>query len=166
MTKAFDLASFVPAATPAVGNTVQVAALGPPETTAWAKGFVEAPINTTLYVRSNQTWIADPVQADAPDASSYARQKGAWVPLSATAGPPEAPNNGVAYGRMNLGWTPVVPIAGATMTGMLTLAGPPVNPLDAATKAYADTGDATTLASAKSYTDSAILAANIDCGTY
>jgi hypothetical protein len=159
MTKAFDLASFVPAQTPAVGQTVQVASLGPPETTQWAKGFSEAPVNTTLYNRSNNAWVADPIQADAPDAQSYARTNGAWVNLSATTGPPEAPNDASTYGRHALAWTPVVPLTGATMTGTLTLAGDPVNAADAADKAYVDT----TSAAAAS---AAIAAANIDAGTY
>jgi hypothetical protein len=140
MTKAFDLASFVPAQTPAVGNTVHVASLGPPETTVWAKGFVEAPLNTTLYARSNGAWTPDAIQADAPDAQNYARQNGAWVPLSATTGPPEAPNDGNTYGRHALGWTPVLPIAGGALTGALILpVAEPSTAQAAATKAYVDT---------------------------
>jgi hypothetical protein len=166
MTKAFDLASFVPAQTPAVGQTVQVTGLGPPETTAWAKGFSEAPVNTTLYARSNNAWVADPIQADAPDAQSYARTKGAWVNLSATTGPPEAPTDGQIYGRGNTAWTPVLPLTGGTLTGTLTLAGNPVNAVDASNKAYVDTSTSAAVATANSYTDSAILAANIDVGTY
>jgi hypothetical protein len=166
MTKAFDLASFVPAQTPAVGQTVQVTAVGPPETTAWAKGFSEAPVNTTLYSRSNNAWVADPIQADAPDAQSYARTKGAWVNLSATTGPPEAPNDASTYGRHALAWTQVVPLTGATMTGTLTLAGNPSGAADASNKAYVDTSTSAAVSSANNYTDSSIAAADIDCGTY
>ncbi|HEY1433218.1 MAG TPA: hypothetical protein VGF39_16550 [Stellaceae bacterium] len=160
MTKAFDLASFVPAPTPAVGNTVQIAALGPPETTQWAKGFVEAPLNTTLYARSNSAWVPDPIQADAPDAQAYARKAGAWQLLSASAGPPEAPNDAATYGRHALAWVAVVPLSGATMTGTLTLmAGAPVNPADASNKAYVDT-------TANSVAVSVVAAANIDAGSF
>lgn len=44
--------------------------------------------------------------------------------------------------------------AGDTMTGALTLSGAPTANLHAATKKYADDGDAATLASSKAYTDS------------
>lgn len=52
--------------------------------------------------------------------------------------PPDAPVNGISYGRMDLNWNPVLPIIGGTLTGMLTLAGPPLNPLHAATKQFVE----------------------------
>jgi hypothetical protein len=166
MTKAFDLASFVPAQTPAVGDGVKVTALGPPETTAWTPAFPEAPNDAKLYTRQSKAWVADPIQADAPDTNAYARKNGAWVNLSATTGPPEAPTDGQTYGRANLAWTPVVPLTGATLTGTLTLAGNPVNAADASNKGYVDTTTSAAVATANSYTDSAIAAVNVDAGTY
>lgn len=49
--------------------------------------------------------------------------------------------------------------SGDTMTGLLTLSGPPTANLHAATKKYADDGDAATLASSKTYTDQKIASA-------
>jgi len=44
-------------------------------------------------------------------------------------GIPEAPINGVTYGRQNGQWTPVLPLSGGTMTGPIILApGAPTNP--------------------------------------
>ena len=62
-------------------------------------------------------------------------------------GIPDAPADGNTYGRNNNAWAvvgggaagPYVPIAGGTMTGLLTLSGPPTSGLHAATKTYADT---------------------------
>jgi hypothetical protein len=54
-------------------------------------------------------------------------------------GIPEAPSDGFDYGRKNAAWDKVLPLAGGTMTGILTLSGPPVNAADAATKNYVDT---------------------------
>jgi hypothetical protein len=54
-------------------------------------------------------------------------------------GIPEAPSDGFDYGRKNAAWDKVVPLSGATMTGILTLSGAPVNAADAATKNYVDT---------------------------
>ena len=51
----------------------------------------------------------------------------------------DAPSNANAYGRLGGAWVPVVPIAGATMTGPLTLSGDPSATLQAATKNYVDT---------------------------
>jgi hypothetical protein len=53
-------------------------------------------------------------------------------------GIPEAPADGFTYGRHQGAWLPVLKISGGTLTGMLTLSGPPVGTLDAATKAYVD----------------------------
>jgi hypothetical protein len=52
---------------------------------------------------------------------------------------PEAPNDGFDYGRKSLGWDKVVPLAGGTMTGLLTLSGDPSTAGQAATKNYVDT---------------------------
>jgi hypothetical protein len=49
---------------------------------------------------------------------------------------------------------PFLPLTGGTLTGDLTLAANPDQPLEAATKQYVDAGDATTLASAETYADS------------
>jgi Chaperone of endosialidase len=54
-------------------------------------------------------------------------------------GIPEAPADGKTYGRDSGAWVAAVPLAGDTMTGLLTLSGPPTAALHAATKAYVDT---------------------------
>jgi hypothetical protein len=51
----------------------------------------------------------------------------------------DAPSDDKSYGRLNAAWSQVLPIAGGTLTGLLTLSGPPTASLHAATKAYADT---------------------------
>lgn len=51
----------------------------------------------------------------------------------------EAPTDGATYGRNDAAWIAVLPIAGGTMQGVLTLGVNPTNPMDAATKLYADT---------------------------
>jgi hypothetical protein len=166
MTKAFDLASFVPAQTPNVGDGVKVTALGPPEQTAWTPAFVEAPNDAKLYARQSKAWTPNPIQADAPDAQAYARKNGAWSLLSASAGPPEAPNDANTYGRANLAWTPVLALTGGVLTGTLTLAGNPAGAADASNKAYVDTTTGAAITTANTYTNTSLAAANIDCGTY
>ena len=60
-----------------------------------------------------------------------------WMVASGTAaGIPEAPTDGATYGRQSVAWAPVLPLAGGTLTGQLTLAGPPAGALDAATRQY------------------------------
>lgn len=49
-----------------------------------------------------------------------------------------------------------MPLTGGTLTGALVLPGNPTNTNDATTKTYVDSADATTLSSAKSYTDEKI----------
>jgi hypothetical protein len=51
---------------------------------------------------------------------------------------PEAPADGVTYGRKDNNWNPVLPLTGGTMTGAIALPGDPVNPTDAADKNYID----------------------------
>jgi len=52
-------------------------------------------------------------------------------------GVPEAPINGVTYGRLNGGWVPVLGLGGATMTGPLILApGVPTNPNQAVSLSF------------------------------
>jgi hypothetical protein len=50
----------------------------------------------------------------------------------------EAPNDGTSYGRKSLAWSAVLPLAGGTLVGALTLSGAPSIALHAATKAYVD----------------------------
>jgi hypothetical protein len=50
----------------------------------------------------------------------------------------DPPVDGITYGRHNAAWNPVLPIAGGTVTGPITLAADPANPLEAATKQYVD----------------------------
>jgi hypothetical protein len=52
-------------------------------------------------------------------------------------GIPEAPLNGITYGRMNGAWVPVLPLSGGTMTGPLILApGTPTDPNQAISLSY------------------------------
>jgi hypothetical protein len=50
----------------------------------------------------------------------------------------DAPSDSTLYGRMNATWTHAVPLAGGTMTGLLTLSADPTAPLGAVTKQYSD----------------------------
>ena len=50
----------------------------------------------------------------------------------------DAPSDGSLYGRLNAAWTKAVPLAGGTMTGLLTLSGIPSVTNGAATKGYVD----------------------------
>lgn len=60
-----------------------------------------------------------------------------WV-IVTSGGLQDAPASSVAYGRQNGNWAPVLPLTGGVLSGMLTLAADPVNPLDAVTKSYLD----------------------------
>jgi hypothetical protein len=51
----------------------------------------------------------------------------------------EAPTDGFTYGRANSAWSQVLPLAGGTLTGPLTLAADPTTALGATTKQYSDT---------------------------
>jgi hypothetical protein len=62
-----------------------------------------------------------------------------WVIANNTQGLIDAPTDGAFYGRSNALWAQGLPLTGGTLTGILTLAADPSNPLDAATKHYADT---------------------------
>jgi hypothetical protein len=50
----------------------------------------------------------------------------------------DAPFDGHTYGRQNQAWSRVLPIAGGSLTGMLSLAGAPEGDMQAANKAYVD----------------------------
>ena len=57
----------------------------------------------------------------------------------AISGLPEAPTGGATYGRTNATtWTPVLALAGGTLTGALMLAADPLAALGAATRQYVD----------------------------
>ena len=143
-TKAFDLATLIPDEAAVVGNTIVVSTTSPLNMnwTAMSSGGAFVPAANA----QNQTIVSGP--------NPYA-----WSLSTAIL---EASIDGFAYGRMNAGWTKVLPLAGGTMTGTLTLAGPPTNPNEPSTKAYADN----VLTSANTYTNTQISNANLDCGTY
>jgi hypothetical protein len=67
---------------------------------------------------------------------------GAWPPGTSLVGPPgglpDAPSDGTSYGRLSAAWSAVLPIAGGTLTGALTLSADPATSLQPATKQYAD----------------------------
>jgi hypothetical protein len=54
----------------------------------------------------------------------------------------DAPVDGSDYARRNGAWDKVLPLAGGTLTGALTLFADPSGSLDAATKQYVDAADA------------------------
>lgn len=66
------------------------------------------------------------------------------APPEGSGGIPEAPEDGVVYGRMDSDWTPAASLLGAAMEGPFVLVGPPEEDLWAATKGYVD-GVAATL---------------------
>jgi hypothetical protein len=51
---------------------------------------------------------------------------------------PEAPADGVTYGRKDLNWNPVLPLSGGTMNGAIVLPGNPINALEVTPKQYVD----------------------------
>lgn len=97
------------------------------------------------------TLAADPTALMHPVTLGYFNSHGGG---GGTGGIPEAPSDSTLYGRQNAAWVhavgttelnnaintaPFVALAGSTMTGLLTLSGPPTANLHASTKAYADT---------------------------
>jgi hypothetical protein len=71
-----------------------------------------------------------------------------WVPVPGGGGGiPDAPSDGIQYGRQNASWTEItggggggsfLPLSGGTLTGFLTLNDDPTAILHAATKQYVD----------------------------
>jgi len=60
----------------------------------------------------------------------------------AAGGVPDAPTDGKTYGRVSSTWSPVLPISGGTLTGLLTLAADPTQNLHAATMQWTLARDA------------------------
>jgi hypothetical protein len=118
---------------------VSVLATPPPPVDTWFPPSGVAPL--PVYIVGEAGLIADP-----PDNQLYGRRgppgSGEWDLISLAAGAPEAPTTGPIFGRGQVAgvqaWTPVLPLAGGTMTGVLTLAADPVAPLQPATKEYVD----------------------------
>jgi hypothetical protein len=85
---------------------------------------------------SSASTLADMATQPPGDISEYlCYAPGLWKQASGSAGTgpgggiPEAPINGVTYGRLNGGWAPVLNLQGGTMTGPIFLApGPPTDP--------------------------------------
>jgi microcystin-dependent protein len=93
--------------------------------------LVDAPLDGNLYERQSGTWGLDPIQTDAPNTGSfYSRRSLTWTadPIQS-----DAPNDANTYGRKGLAWSNI----GTTF----------------ALTTYVNTGDANTLASAKTYAD-------------
>jgi hypothetical protein len=62
----------------------------------------EAP-SGLIYSRQNAAWVADPIQADAPnDGQFYTRKSAAWA--VSPGGMIDAPNDGTAYARNSAAW--------------------------------------------------------------
>jgi len=70
-------------------------------------------------------------------------ERSTWVPADFPGARsiqiPDAPADGLTYGRLNNAWEPVVPLAGATMRGRLFLIpNEPTHPLEAVSKGWVD----------------------------
>src|SRR5579872_5791277 len=76
------------------------------------------------------------IQEAPTDGQYYSRRNGAW--LISPGGMIDAPLDGVSYGRRGGVWAGVLPLAGGTLSGALTLFGDPGAALQAATKQYVD----------------------------
>jgi hypothetical protein len=117
---------------------------------------------------ANLSWAAiTPTGPDAPaNGTTYGRKDAGWARTVALAGdsmtgplvlsgdptlalhaatkqyvdlrPVDAPNDGSAYGRQSAAWVKVLPLAGGTLLGMLTLSAGPTLGMHAATKQYVD----------------------------
>jgi hypothetical protein len=118
---------------------VNVLATPPPNVEGWFPPSGTAPL--PVYIVGNTGLIGDP-----PDNQLYGRRgppgSGVWALISLAAGPPEAPTTGAIFGRGQVAgaqvWTPVLPLAGGTMTGPITLAADPAAAFQPATKQYVD----------------------------
>jgi hypothetical protein len=98
-------------------------------------GRVEIPALYGKYVRVFLKALTNPVYTTVY-ITSFAGVGGGVV--MSTNPLPDAPQDGITYGREDGNWVPVVNLAGDTMTGPLTLANDPTLPLEAATKEYVD----------------------------
>jgi hypothetical protein len=99
-------------------------------------GRVELPVVLGKYIRAFVKALANPVYAtiqitDFPGVGGNVALSSNFLT--------DAPSDGVAYGREDANWVPVVNLAGDTMTGPLILSGDPTVPLQAATMEYVDT---------------------------
>lgn len=108
----------------AIINSIYVGDVPPISAAIGALWFDSASLQTYLYYSDGNSvqWVA----------------ANAFGLLSVSAGIPDAPFDGTTYGRDNGNWVGVVPSAGGTMTGSLTLSGDPTSALQAATKQYVD----------------------------
>ena len=70
------------------------------------------------------------------DGRTYAQRDAQWIDISRDLFEPVV--RGIAHGREDEGWTPVVKLSGGSMSGFLSLVGPPEQPRHAVTKEYAD----------------------------
>lgn len=140
------------------------------------QGFVDAPLDGNIYGRQDGNWTevsAAVVVSNAPPANptvgqlwwdNVGGQLYVWyddgntqqwvITINQTFTLPtnvvtEAPTTGLAYGRSNLSWTPVLRTTGGTLTGALVLNANPIADLQAATKQYVDTGISNAAAAAQ-----------------
>lgn len=109
----------------AIINSIYVGDVPPISAAIGALWFDSASLQTYLYYSDGNSvqWVA----------------ANAFGSLTEVPGVPDAPFDGSTYGRDNGNWVKVVPSAGGTMTGPLTLSGDPTSALQAATKQYVDT---------------------------
>ena len=138
--------------------SVTAGAFNPAQWVVVGGGLPEAPLDGQLYGRKSAAWVVVPGGSggipEAPnDGQQYGRQSLGWTVVATGGGIPEAPNDGTAYARKSAAWAHLthsditdwtaqlagyLPLTGGIMTGAITLSGPPVNPTDAADKAYVD----------------------------
>lgn len=134
----------------------------------------DAPSDTFAYGRLNGTWSRVVNRLGDTMMGLLSLSADPTLPLHAATKqyvdnrPTDAPNDGSAYGRQSAAWAKVLPLTGGTLLGLLTLSGPPINPLHAATKAYVD-GRSTSVDGVSILGDgiaTPLRVGAIDCGTY
>jgi hypothetical protein len=129
--------------TPSLGQRVR---LGPATGAAITALYNIGPAAVNLYPAEDETLNDQgpnlPLSLPAGQTMLAVPSIDAWLvqipPRGPPGGIPDAPANGVAYGRFNASWTPVLAIAGGTLSGPLVLAGNPTVALGAASKGYVD----------------------------
>lgn len=125
----------------AFGELAQVATVPVPAlpTTFFALWESSADTYRRMNVKDFNTQFGGGIPEAPNDGVQYGRQSLGWTPTSGGGGGiPEAPSDGFAYGRLNAAWARALALAGGTMTGALVLNADPAAALGAATKQYVD----------------------------
>lgn len=108
-------------------------------------GFIYNATINALTIIPNQSWVTKDANnfpiINVPDpVNNLDAANKEYVDASGGGGGgiPDAPSDSTLYGRENATWVHAVPLAGGTMTGLLTLSAVPTASLGAATKGYVD----------------------------